>query len=69
MLSRTKLVGNIIRKSAAPAGKPRNLIPYITFYCGGKCPMCFVNGLNSGVQLSMEKIEEMSRFFPRSDAR
>ena len=65
MAARTKLAHNIIRKTIAPSGKPTNLILYVTSYCGSKCPMCFVRGLNSGAQPTMTQIEEISKFFPK----
>lgn len=65
MAARTKLAGNIIRKIVSPSGKPTNLILYVTSHCGARCPMCFVKGLNTGVQPSMEHIGEISKFYPK----
>lgn len=63
VLARTKLAGNIVKKGFLGMGKPTNLILYVTSYCGSKCPMCFVKGLNTGVAPTMEQIREVSAFF------
>ncbi|MEK6874480.1 MAG: radical SAM protein [Nanoarchaeota archaeon] len=59
---RTKLLGNIAKKTLLPAGKPTNLILYVTDACRGRCIHCFVP-INKGIKLGIDKIEEISRFY------
>ena len=64
-LARTKLARNIVSMTFNPHRKPTNLILYVTSYCGAKCPMCFVKGLNTGPEPTMDQIREVSAFYPK----